>query len=193
MRWLAAERSPPWPYQTVPGDAAPLPVSGIDSHKNALAESDFDLLASSNDEVEFGVTITTLDEGLHRLIEPRSSPSAERLKVLQEARRLGIRTHAFLGPLMPGLSDNEENLTRLLEAVKDAGVDYFYVDRLNPRFGVWPSLKGILQKHFPDLIDVYRKLLYDERAREEYSGRLITSVNSIARRQGLDDKIVLCF
>lgn len=161
--------------------------------KNALAERDFDLLASSKDEVEFGVTITTLDEGLRRLIEPRSSPSAERLKVLQEARRLGIRTHAFLGPLMPGLSDNEENLTRLLEAVKDAGVDYFYVDRLNPRFGVWPSLKGILQKHFPDLIDVYRKLLYDERAREEYSGRLITSVNSIARRQGLDDKIVLCF
>ena len=94
---------------------------------------------------------------------------------------------------MPVLSDKEDDLTQLLNAVKDAGVDYFYVDRFNPRFGVWPSLKGILQKHFPDLIEVYRKLLYDERAREEYSGRLVTSINLLARRQGLDDKIVLCF
>lgn len=161
--------------------------------KNALAERDFDLLASSKVEVEFGVTITTLDEGLRQLVEPGSSPSVERLRVLQEAGRLGIRTYAFLGPLMPGLSDKEEDLTQLLKAVKDAGVDYFYVDRLNPRFGVWPSLKGILQKHFPDLIEVYRQLLYDERAREEYSGRLVTSINLLARRQGLDDKIVLCF
>ena len=161
--------------------------------KNALAERDFDLLASSKVEVEFGVTITTFNESLRQLVEPGSSPSVERLKVLQEARRLGIRTYAFLGPLMPVLSDKEEDLTQLLNAVKDAGVDYFYVDRLNPRFGVWPSLKGILQKHFPDLVEVYRKLLYDERAREEYSGRLVTSINLLARRQGLDDKIVLCF
>jgi len=161
--------------------------------KNALAERDFDLLASSKDEVEFGVTITTFDESLRQLVEPGSSPSVERLKVLQEARRLGIRTYAFLGPLMPRLSDNEENLTQLFQAGKDAGVDYFYVDRLNPRFGVWPSLKGILQKHSPHLIAVYRKLLYDVGAREEYSGKLITSINSLARKQGLDDKIVLCF
>jgi len=161
--------------------------------KNALAERDFDLLASSKVEVEFGVTITTFNESLRQLVEPRSSPSVERLKVLQEARRLGIRTYAFLGPLMPVLSDKEEDLNQLFNAVKDAGVDYFYVDRLNPRFGVWPSLKGILQKHFPDLVEVYRKLLYDERAREEYSRRLVTTINLLARRQGLDDKIVLCF
>ncbi len=33
LRWLAAERSPLWPYPTVPGDVAPLPVSGIHSHQ----------------------------------------------------------------------------------------------------------------------------------------------------------------
>ncbi|OGO44930.1 MAG: hypothetical protein A2Z05_02050 [Chloroflexi bacterium RBG_16_60_22] len=161
--------------------------------KNALAERDFDLLTSSKDKVEFGVTITTLDESLRQLVEPQSSPSVERLRVLQEAGRLGIRTYAFLGPLMPGLSDSDENVAQLLEAVKDAGIDYCYVDRLNPRFGVWPSLKGMLQKRFPHLVEVYRKLLYDVGAREEYSVRLIQSINALARRQGLDDKIVLCF
>jgi len=161
--------------------------------KSTLAGRDLDLLASSKDEVEFGVTITTLDEGLRRLIEPRSSPSAERLNLLQEAKRRGIRTYAFLGPLLPYLSDTEANLNSLLRAVKDVGADYFYVDRLNRRFGVWQSLKGILQEHFPGLIQVYRKLLFDESGKREYSERLISSVNCLARRHGLDDKMRVCF
>jgi len=161
--------------------------------KNALAGRDLDLLASSKDLVDFGVTITTLDEGLRRLIEPGSSSSGERLNLLQEARRRGIRTHAFLGPLMPGLSDTGSSLESLLRAVKDTGIDYFYVDRLNPRFGVWPSLRGMLQKHFPDLIEVYRRLLYNENDRSEYSERLASSAVSLAKKHGLDDKMKLCF
>lgn len=161
--------------------------------KSSLAGRDLDLLASSKDEVEFGVTITTLDERLRRLIEPRSSPSAERLNLLQEAKRRGIKTYAFLGPLLPYLSDTEANLKSLLLAVKDVGVDYFYVDQLNRRFGVWQSLKSMLQEHFPDLIEVYHRLLFEENARREYSERLISSVNFLARRQGLDDKMRLCF
>ncbi len=161
--------------------------------KSTLAGRDLDLLASSRDRVEFGVTITTLDEGLRRLIEPRSSPSAEHLNLLQEAKRRGIRTYAFLGPLLPYLSDTEANLNSLLRAVKDAGADYFYIDQLNRRFGVWQSLKGILQEHCPDLIEVYRKLLFDESARKKYSERLMSSVNCSARRQGLDDRMRVCF
>ena len=161
--------------------------------KSALARRDLDFLASSKDKIEFGVTITTFDEGLRRLIEPRSSPSAERLNLLQEAKRKGIRTYAFLGPLLPHLSDTEANLNSLLWAVKDVGADYFYVDRLNRRFGVWQSLKSILQEHFPDLIEAYRKLLFNEGASREYSERLMSSVSCLARRQGLDDKMRLCF
>jgi DNA repair photolyase len=161
--------------------------------KSALAERDLDLLTSLKDEVELGVTITTLDEGVRRLMEPGGSPSIERLGLLQEARRRGLRTYAFLGPLLPGLSDNEESLTQLLKAVKDVGIDYFYVDRLNPRFGVWPSLKVVLREHFPALTEVYRKLLFDERARGEYTEQLATSVNYLVKKQGLDGRMKLCF
>ena len=160
--------------------------------KSTLAGRDLDLL-TSKDGVEFGVTITTLDEGLRRLIEPRSSSSAERLGLLEEAKRRGIRTYAFLGPLLPYLSDTEVNLRSLLREIKDVGVDYFYVDRLNRRFGLWPSLKGLLQKHFPELIEGYRKFLFDESARKEYSERLMSSINYLVGRQGLDDKMRLCF
>jgi len=160
--------------------------------KSTLASRDLDLL-TSKEEVELGVTITTLDEGLRRLIEPRSSPSAGRLALLQEAKRRGIRTYAFVGPLLPYLSDTENSLTPLLKAVKDVGADYFYVDRLNRRFGVWPSLKSLLQEHFPDLMDEYRWIFFNERASREYSDRLIVTVDCLARKQGLDGRMRLCF
>jgi len=159
--------------------------------KSALASRDLDLLASK-EGVEFGVTITTLNEGLRQLIEPRSSSPTERLALLQEAKSKGIRTYAFLGPLLPYLSDTEESLTPLLKAIKDIGVDYFYVDRLNQRFGVWLSLRNLLQKHFPYLVDSYRKILFDESAGRQYSERLMSYVNHIARKQGLDGKMRLC-
>jgi DNA repair photolyase len=160
--------------------------------KSALAGRDLDILTSS-EGVEFGVTITTLDESLRSLIEPRSSSSADRLALLEEARRKGIRAYAFLGPLLPYLSDTEVSLVPLLKAVQDVGADYFYIDRLNRRFGVWQSLRSLLQEHFPHLIDGYRKIMFDESASREYSEGLMSLVNRLARKQGLDGKLRLCF
>ncbi len=160
--------------------------------KSALAGRDLDILTSS-EGVEFGVTITTLDESLSRLIEPRSSSPGGRLALLEEAKRRGIKTYAFLGPLLPYLSDTEVSLVPLLKAVQDVGADYFYIDRLNQRFGVWQSLRNLLQEHFPHLIDGYRKILFDESTGREYSEGLMSSVNRIARKQGLDGKLRLCF
>ena len=160
--------------------------------KSTLAGCDLDLLASK-EGVEFGVTLTTLDENLRQLIEPKSSPPTERLALLEEAKRKGIRTYAFLGPLMPYLSDTEESLTPLLKAVKEVDADYFYVDRLNPRFGVWLSLKSLLQKYFPFLIEKYRRILFNDQASMEYSERLVSTASRLARKHGLDDKMRLCF
>lgn len=161
--------------------------------KNSLARRDLALIASPDAGVEFGMTITTLDEALCRIIEPGASPPVERLDLLQEAGRKGIRTYAFLGPLIPGLSDSEDNLDRLFKATKETRVEYFYVDRLNPRFGVWRSLKGVLEKHYPHLVNACRKILYDRKSREEYTERLTASISRLARKHELESKMKLCF
>lgn len=160
--------------------------------KSALAGRDLDLLGSG-DGVSFGVTLTTFDEGLRRLIEPKSSPTTQRLALLEEAKIRGIKTYAFLGPLLPYLSDTEENLLGLLEAIRDVGVDYFYIDRLNPRYGVWPSLKRLLERHFPYLVREYQKILFDGWIRMEYSEKLRLVVNRLARKLQLDEKMRQCF
>jgi len=80
-----------------------------------------------------------------------------------------------------------------LDAVKEVGADYFYVDRLNPRYGVWPSLKGLLQERFPHLTEGYKSILFNKRVREKYSIGLATTVSKLARQVGLAGKMSLLF
>ena len=160
--------------------------------KSSLAGRDLDLLIGKND-VDFGVTITTLDESLSKLLEPKSSPPAARLALIEEAKGKGIRTYAFLGPLMPYLSDSEKSLGLLLNAVKEVGADYFYVDRLNPRYGVWSSLKVLLHERFPHLVEDYKKILFSKSVRERYSERLVARLGKLAEQLRLSDKMSLIF
>ena len=160
--------------------------------KNALVLRDLDLLEGKPD-VEIGVTVTTLNEEVRKLIEPGGSPTRDRLHVLEEARRKGIDVYAFIGPLLPGLSDTEENLSGLLKEIKEAGVSYFYIDRLNLRFGVWPAIRTLFEKHYPHLSDGCRKVLFNAHDREVYTRQLVSMVRKISRKQGIEDRMMLCF
>jgi len=160
--------------------------------KSGLAARDLDLLPG-RENVELGVTLTTLDESLRAKIEPRASAAEKRICLLHDARERGITTYAFLGPFMPRLSDSEDDLDTLLRLIAEAGVAYFYVDRLNPRPRVWSSIYNFLQEHYPLLIDEFRKILFNAEARMHYSADLMTTVTRLAKRYGLDDKIRFCF
>jgi DNA repair photolyase len=158
--------------------------------KNALARRDLDLLSTGN--VDFGVTITTLDTRLSRLIEPGASPPLQRLDVLAEAKNKGIRTYAFVGPLLPFLSDTDANITSILKAIKAIGVDYFYVDKLNLRYGVWPAMLKLLHEHRPELVADYRKICFDYASKTAYAEELASRVRRIAGALGIADKMTLC-
>ena len=158
--------------------------------KSALAARDLDLLKLG--DVEFGATITTLDPNLAKLFEPGASPPQARLELLQTAKSKGLKTYAFLGPLVPFLSDTERNITGLLKAVKEIGVDYFYIDKLNMRYGVWQDLLKLLKEHYPTLIPEYRKIFFDEATKTAYADKLSESALTLAGKFGMADKMQLC-
>lgn len=74
--------------------------------------------------VEVGFTITTDDERIARLFEPGASPVSERIQALGILKSNGIRTFAFVGPILPG---NPEKLIALLEGK----IDKVLIDRMN--------------------------------------------------------------
>jgi len=160
--------------------------------KSALVQRDFDIF-KGHPGVELGVTLTTIDPKVAALFEPEASTPHERIEVLNKANEIGIRTFVFLGPLLPYISDRGKGLEDLLDTVIKINPDYFLVDRLNPRYGIWPTVSATLAKHDPKLVPEYKQILYDRQIREWYSRELRQRIGSEAEQRGLTNKIQLCF
>lgn len=146
--------------------------------KSKLVLRDLDILVGRN--VRLGVTITTPDEHWAKIWEPGASGVAERVEVLRQAKAHHLRTTVMFGPLLPQISDTDEALAALFALASGAGVSRIWTDGLNPRPRVWPSVQAVLQRHRPDLLDHYRRLLFDKTARAEYQHQLRQRVRKAA-------------
>lgn len=91
--------------------------------KSKLALRDLDLFQKF-EEIEVGSTITTDNEKVSRVFEPRASSVSDRIEMLETIRKTGIRTFAFIGPLLPG---NPEKLIERLSGKTDK----VYIDKMN--------------------------------------------------------------
>lgn len=158
--------------------------------KSALLERD--LAEFSGKAVQVGVTLTTLDECLRKLWEPGAASVEARLKLLESARQYGLARSVMLGPLLPGLSDTPASMEALLSTVCDLGVKRIWVDALNPRPRVWPSVAALLRQHFPELLPEYRRLLFYQPIRKQYLNELRKRVLNAAHRIGVAERVACC-
>jgi len=159
--------------------------------KSALVLRDLDVFAGR--AARIGVTVTTLDERLRELWEPGAAAVEERFRVLEAARQAGLKTSIMFGPLLPMLSDDQVSVKALFRRAADLGVERIWVDALNPRPRVWPSVARLLREHFPELRGPYQRLLFDHHARDAYLGALAERVRLGARRAGITRRVAACF
>ena len=155
--------------------------------KSSLLRRELPLLEGRPSDI--GVTLTTLDETLRRIIEPKASPTVERIEVLREAAERGVSIWAFLGPFLPMLTDTEENIACLLAAVAQLPVTHIHTDRVNFRSGVAASLKQMVARHFPDLVDDYRWLGSAREEDQAYADQLQFRIGRLADTYGLSQKL----
>ena len=121
--------------------------------KSSLVTRDLDIL-SQFDEVEVGLTLTAFDEKVRRTFEPGASPIEERLDALKLFSDTGIPTYAFLGPLLPYVSEPgfEDLLNRLAESVSRV-----LVDRLNIKAGNWRNIEATVDRHYPEMLGEFKE------------------------------------
>jgi DNA repair photolyase len=117
--------------------------------KSALIERDLDLLASMADQdlVQVMVSVTTLDGGLARRLEPRAAAPARRLRTVSALHRAGVPVGVLCAPVIPVVNDAE--IEAIVDAAQLAGAAAAgYVMLRLPH-----ELKGIfrewLQHHLP--------------------------------------------
>ncbi len=121
--------------------------------KNALVSRDADLLSEL---AKFGaaqafISVTTLDPELARIMEPRASTPAARLRTIRELRDAGVPVGVMLAPMIPGLNDHEA--PAILKAVAKAGALSAYYVVLRLPLGVKDLFADWLARHFPERVD----------------------------------------
>jgi len=141
--------------------------------KSSLVVRDLDVLGRL-DQAEVGLTVTAMDDGVRRVFEPGASTVEERLDALKAFADQGIGTYAFLGPMLPYVS--EDRLEELLNALADR-VSRVIVDRLNIKAGNWAPIREALEDHYPDLLPRFKEASaegspYYEALKEKVAGML---------------------
>jgi DNA repair photolyase len=119
------------PYQPVERDhaimRALLGVLGAFRHpvwittRGTTVERDVDLIGAlaAQGLAAVSVSLTTLDEGLARRMEPRAPAPARRLQMIARLAGAGIPVRVQVSPLIPGLTDHE--LEAVMAAAAAAG------------------------------------------------------------------------
>ncbi|MEQ8704939.1 MAG: PA0069 family radical SAM protein [Phaeodactylibacter sp.] len=77
--------------------------------KNSMVLRDLDLLQpmAENRLLRVSISLTTLDEKLRRLLEPRTASVKARLKTIEVLTEKGIPVNVMMAPIIPGLNDHE--------------------------------------------------------------------------------------
>ena len=129
--------------------------------KSDLVLRDLDLFESINRRAKsvLQMTLTIADDALSRTLEPNVCPTTRRYEVLKEFQQLGIPTVVWMTPLLPFLTDTEENVRTILDYCFDAGVKGIicFDAGLTLREGNREYFYRALDRHFPGLSEQYRK------------------------------------
>ncbi|MBR3763926.1 MAG: radical SAM protein [Clostridia bacterium] len=126
--------------------------------KSALCAQDADVLADirRSAPVCARITITCAEDDLCRLIEPHVSASSERFAALRTLADVGIYAGVWLNPVLPFLTDTEENIRSIVRRTAENGgrfVVCFFGMTL--RTGNREYYFDALQRHFPGVREKY--------------------------------------
>jgi DNA repair photolyase len=118
--------------------------------KNALIERDVDLLQAlaRRNLAAVYISITSLDDGLSRNLEPRASAPWRRLRTVRTLAQAGIPVGVLAAPMIPFI--NDEYLERIIESAAEAGAYYASYTVVRLPWEVKPVFEQWLQTHFPD-------------------------------------------
>ncbi|HEX4890316.1 MAG TPA: PA0069 family radical SAM protein [Alphaproteobacteria bacterium] len=131
--------------------------------KSALITRDIDILSdmASRGLAKVYVSVTTLDRGLARRMEPRAATPCRRLQTIHNLTEAGIPTGVMVAPIIPAINDME--IEAILEAAKKAGAQSAGFVMLRLPLEIKTLFREWLVNEFPDRADKVMSLVRDVR------------------------------
>jgi len=155
--------------------------------KSNLIARDLDLLVSINQRSRLTVnfSLITLNRRLQRILEPRAPRPALRLRALNELSKAGIRCNLLMMPVIPGITDGEAAMERVIEVARAAGAAQVWSRALFLKPSAARSFLPFIEREFPHLKarmeDFYGRSTYAPRG---YSEKLAETVERLKRKHG---------
>jgi DNA repair photolyase len=135
---------------------------GLTTKSNLVSrDSALFLALAEHNQVHVTVTITTTNRSLARLTEPYAPSPEMRLKAVAKLAEAGVSVSVMASPILPLITDSEENLLAVAKATKNAGAKYFgaHVVFLQPT--AQRVFYPFLNEHFPDYLARYQRSFRD--------------------------------
>jgi len=120
--------------------------------KSELIVRDINILKKFKD-IDVSISISTLNEEYTKQLEPRASIPSRRFAALRKCKEAGLKTHVFVSPIFPYITDIEEIMK---EAI--GFVDYFSFENLNVRPHNRKRVFDFVKKIRPDLLEKYKNI-----------------------------------
>lgn len=138
------------------------PVGMITKNAGMLRDKDLIAEMGSRRLVSILVSITSFNEDLRRVMEPRTTTGKQRLRLIEEMSKAGVRMGVMLGPMIPGL--NEHEMHDILKAASEAGATFSAYTFIRLNGAIKLLFHDWLYKNFPDRADKVWHMIEDSHA-----------------------------
>lgn len=123
--------------------------------KSPLVLRDLDVLRQLP-RLEVGMTVTTTDNGVGRFLEVHAPMAQSRLRTLRQLHDEGLRTYAFVGPLLPHYRYCADQLDALFASLAETKVESIFVEHMNLKPYIRERLWRTVEHEPQEVQDVYR-------------------------------------
>ncbi len=158
--------------------------------KSNLILRDLELLkaiAAAN-KLTICITVTTMDAGLARILEPRAPRPDLRMKALRSLVEAGIRAGVNCAPVLPGITDSPVSLEAVVRAAAEAHARFVYTNSLFLKPCAAKIFMPFLEEKFPRLAGVYReRYAHSPFLSAPYQRRISSLVKQCCRKYMIPD------
>jgi DNA repair photolyase len=156
--------------------------------KSPLVLRDLDLLraAAARTSVSVSFSVGTLDERVWRATEPGTPHPRRRVDAVRQLTEAGIRSGVLVAPVLPGMSDRDDQLEEVVTACVEAGAASVSTIYLHLRPGVREHFLGWLSGRDAGLAADYDRRYQRSYLPAEEQQALAERVRRIAERAGAE-------
>lgn len=135
--------------------------------RSPLVLRDVDLFVDF-ESLEVGLSITTDNDKIRKIFEPKAPSIISRIKTLEKLKKSDIKTFAFIGPILPM---DAINLARQIDGL----VDYILIDKMNY---IWKTER------------IYRANSLDFAIRDEYFNAVAEELSNEFSSKGIEVEVL---